>query len=66
MGARECGHDPGAEESSKGRGTGAGAQLLGPSLRTELKVILGGQEEVRRGEPGQALASHRVPSHYGL
>ena len=34
---------------------------LGPSLRAVLRFTLGGQEEVRRGEPGHALVSHVSP-----
>lgn len=34
---------------------------LGPSLRAVLRFTLGGQDEVRRGEPGHALVSHVPP-----
>lgn len=34
---------------------------LGPSLRAVLRFTLGGQDKVRRGEPGHALVSHVSP-----
>lgn len=41
------------------------ARLLDPSPRAVLRFILGGQDEVRGEEPGQAPDSCRIPSHCG-